>query len=104
MANDLHKSASGNLKYQAGSLLSKLPDLGISRDQSSRWQRIAEMPAEKFDNILAKPSVMPSTDARDSVASCDRFIKVARCGSIERSRAAIAATLADLNIAKRPKH
>jgi hypothetical protein len=38
-----------------------LADLGISKDQSSDWQKLAEIPKEKFEEALANPYVMPST-------------------------------------------
>jgi hypothetical protein len=31
-----------------------LPDMGISRDQSSRWQAIAQLPEEIFEEYLAE--------------------------------------------------
>ena len=31
----------------------KLNDIGISRDQSSKWQKIASIPEEKFENYIA---------------------------------------------------
>lgn len=30
-----------------------LPDIGISRDQSSRWQKLADMPEEHFETAVA---------------------------------------------------
>lgn len=33
----------------------KLTDLGISRDQSSKWQKFAEVPEKKFEQALAQP-------------------------------------------------
>lgn len=38
-----------------------LQQIGISRDKSSRWQKMAKMPQETFENILAEPAVVPST-------------------------------------------
>lgn len=33
-----------------------LKDLGISRDQSSRWQKLADVPQHKFEQALAHPA------------------------------------------------
>jgi hypothetical protein len=38
-----------------------LTDLGISRDQSSRWQKLANVPAREFEAALADPVDMPTT-------------------------------------------
>jgi hypothetical protein len=32
----------------------KLEDLGVTRDESSRWQRIATVPAPKFERAVAE--------------------------------------------------
>jgi hypothetical protein len=39
-------------KLSAGSTVSSLPKLGITRDQSSRWQRLADMPEEHFETAV----------------------------------------------------
>jgi hypothetical protein len=39
-----------------------LADLGITRDQSSQWQKLAEIPEEKFEEALATPFVRPTTE------------------------------------------
>jgi hypothetical protein len=38
----------------------KLSDLGITRDQSSQWQKLAAAPASVFEKVLAVPTV-PTT-------------------------------------------
>jgi len=39
----------------------KLADLGISADQSSKWQALAEVPEEQFERALRDPTTKPST-------------------------------------------
>ena len=38
-----------------------LADIGISRNQSSKFQRLAEVPEKEFEEALADKNVMPST-------------------------------------------
>ena len=38
-----------------------LKEMGISKDQSSKWQKLADVPEEKFKEALADTSAPPST-------------------------------------------
>jgi hypothetical protein len=40
----------------------KLPDLGISKDQSSQWQQLAAIPEDEFEAELSKPGPKPTTE------------------------------------------
>ena len=40
----------------------KLSDLGITRDQSSKWQRLASVPAEKFEQAVNGNGPKPTTE------------------------------------------
>jgi N6-adenosine-specific RNA methylase IME4 len=55
----------------------KLADLGVSKTQSSRWQKLAALPAEKFERHVERAS----TDAYDQMTG--RFLKEAE---IERAQ------------------
>jgi hypothetical protein len=39
-----------------------LSDLGITRDQSSKWQQLAAVPAEEFERAVASPGPVPTTE------------------------------------------
>ena len=43
--------------------LKTLADYGITRDQSSKWQRLAEIPDDEFEAMLAKPGRLPSAES-----------------------------------------
>jgi hypothetical protein len=56
--------AKGGQPYQSDGATGRTPtlvDRGISRDQSSRWQKLADVPADKFEAALADPDIMPTT-------------------------------------------
>ena len=40
-----------------------LSDMGISKDQSSKWQKIASIPAEKFENYIAVEKELSTSGA-----------------------------------------
>jgi hypothetical protein len=40
---------------------SSLADLNISKTQSSRWQKLADVPEDEFERTLADPAAHPST-------------------------------------------
>jgi len=46
----------------------KPEDFGISKSQSSDWQKLADVPEEEFEEVLAKPGV-PSTPPRPKRSS-----------------------------------
>jgi hypothetical protein len=50
----------------AGSNL-KLRDMNISGDQSSQWQRLAAIPADRFEADLADPAWRPTTSGTQRV-------------------------------------
>ena len=39
-----------------------ISNLGISKDQSSQWQRLAEIPEDEFEEAVSKPGPKPSTE------------------------------------------
>jgi hypothetical protein len=39
-----------------------LPDLGITRDQSSQWQQLAEIPEQEFEAEITRPDPKPTTE------------------------------------------
>jgi hypothetical protein len=49
------------LSRDATILPKTLPDLGISRDQSSKWQKLADVPEDQFEDALRDPVTKPST-------------------------------------------
>ena len=58
-------SATGNLKRGPKSKDTTsektLSDLCITRDESSKWQKLAEIPEEKFEAAVSDPEIKPTT-------------------------------------------
>jgi hypothetical protein len=50
---------------------STLADLGITRYQSSTWQKLAEIPDDKFEAAISDPEVKPTTDGIIKRAKAD---------------------------------
>ena len=38
-----------------------LSDLGITKDQSSKWQRLAAIPEKEFEDAVSQPGIKPTT-------------------------------------------
>lgn len=55
------RRAQGQPKEMSGA--ATLPDLGITRDQSSQWQQLAEIPEPEFEAQLAAPGPKPTAEA-----------------------------------------
>jgi hypothetical protein len=51
----------GTTRSQTATASKKLDDIGISKDQSSRWQKLAAIPDDDFERTFAKPGQKPST-------------------------------------------
>jgi len=60
--NGTRHGRGGNQKSKSGSATLKLPDIGISKDQSSQWQKLAEIPEQEFENEISKPGPKPTTE------------------------------------------
>jgi hypothetical protein len=50
------------------SRLATLSDLGITRDQSSKWQKIAQIPEDVFEELMESPDFKPTTNALVRIA------------------------------------
>jgi len=46
----------------------RLENVGVSKDQSSKWQKLAEVPDKDFENYLSEPGVPTTTGALDAGA------------------------------------
>jgi phage N-6-adenine-methyltransferase len=64
---EMAKGARGNpggrgapVVSSSGTSAQTLGELGISHDQSSKWQKLAEVPEEEFEALLADPENPPS--------------------------------------------
>jgi len=51
----------GDRKSDSRSPNTTLKDIGISKDQSSKWQRLAQVPDDEFESALSDPDSKPST-------------------------------------------
>lgn len=61
MAEANERETGGKPKPSQRATVKRLADLGVSRTQSSRWQRLAEVPDEMFEQALADATRKPST-------------------------------------------
>jgi hypothetical protein len=52
-----------NKKPSSGTRVSTVADLGLTYDESSKWQKLAQVPEEEFQAKLKDPNEMPSTEA-----------------------------------------
>lgn len=58
----MQKAKGGNPSHGTrGSDEPTLFDLGVSYDQSSKWQRLADVPEDEFETALSDPDKKPST-------------------------------------------
>jgi len=62
------EKAKGGQPYQSNGTTSSntvpaktLADLGITKDQSSKWQQLAAVPADEFEAAIDQPGAKPST-------------------------------------------
>jgi hypothetical protein len=63
MAKAKQRETGGKPKRSHRATVKKLADLGVSKTQSSRWQHLADVPEEKFEQALADRTEKPSTGA-----------------------------------------
>jgi hypothetical protein len=60
--NGQRKGRGGKETQMSRSTTIGLPDLGITRDQSSQWQRLAEIPEREFEEEIKKSGGPPCTE------------------------------------------
>jgi hypothetical protein len=59
---DISRSDAPTVKTTQAQAPSTLRDLGLTRDQSSQYQKLADIPEQEFEKALSDPTVMPSTE------------------------------------------
>jgi hypothetical protein len=57
----MDKAKGGNPSVGTRGSKKTLSDLGVTYDQSSKWQRLAEVPDDEFEAALTDPARKPST-------------------------------------------
>jgi hypothetical protein len=60
--SERHNGRGGDQKSVSRASTLKLPDLGITRDQSSQWQKLADIPEREFEAEISKPGPKPTTE------------------------------------------
>lgn len=70
------KDSEGSVIRQTETTGKTLNDIGITRDQSSRWQKLAKVDNETFESALADPEEKPSTSGILRKANGDTESKV----------------------------
>jgi len=70
------KGGDRRTKSRAATLIPKLADIGVTKTQSSRWQRLATVPKEQFEARVAK-------HRKIAVAACENDREVIRAAKAE---------------------
>lgn len=60
--NGARHSGRGDQKSESRPPTPKISDFGITRDQSSQWQRLAAIPEAEFEKAITRPGPKPSTE------------------------------------------
>lgn len=73
----------GNPQLSNATTIDKLPELGISRDQSSKWQKIASIPEDKFENFLSVQKELSTAGVLKVASEIKRELRYTEINNIE---------------------